>query len=156
LALNALRNDPKLSNRAAARIYDVNKDTLRDRRDGRPARRDIPANSRKLTDLEEQTIVLYIIELCARAFHPRLAYVEDMANRLLRERDAPLLAYDGLTTLSNANESFVRVLRVNTTTKGPDAKIQRPFASGLHSYETPRPNTASSTKIRIISTRPAL
>ena len=63
--------------------------TLSARRDGRPARRDIPANSRKLTDLEEKTIVQYIIELCARAFHPRLSYVEDIANRLLRKRNAP-------------------------------------------------------------------
>ena len=89
LALKALQNDPNLSNRSAARTYNVNKDTLRDRREGRPARRDIPANSRKLTDLEEQTIVRYIIELCTRVFYPRLAYVEDMANQRLRERDAP-------------------------------------------------------------------
>ena len=36
--------------------------------------------------MEEKTIVRYIVELCARTFHPRLYYVEDMANRLLRER----------------------------------------------------------------------
>jgi len=63
--------------------------TLSARRDGRPTRRDIPANSRKLTDLEEKTIIQYIIKLYARAFHPRLSYVEDIANRLLRERNAP-------------------------------------------------------------------
>jgi len=89
LALNALQRDLKLSNRAVAKIYTVNKDTLRDRRAGRPARCDIQPNSRKLTDLEEKTIVQYIVELCARAFHLRLLYVEDIANRLLRERDAP-------------------------------------------------------------------
>src|SRR5512140_61228 len=89
LALQAIKNDHKLSIAAAGRHYDVPPSTLRDRRDGKPARRDTPANSRKLTDLEEQTIVRYITELCARAFHPRLCYVEDMANRLLRERDAP-------------------------------------------------------------------
>lgn len=38
--------------------------------------------------MEEKTIVQYILELCARVFHPRLYYVEDIANRLLRERDA--------------------------------------------------------------------
>jgi len=89
LALGALRKDPKLKVRAAAEVYDANKDTLRNQRDGKPSRYDIPANSRKLTDLEEQTIIQYIIELCARAFYPRLCYVEDMANRLLRERNAP-------------------------------------------------------------------
>jgi len=49
-------------------------------RDGKPARCDILANSRKLTDLEEKTIIQYIIKLCTRAFHPRLLYVEDIAN----------------------------------------------------------------------------
>ena len=89
LAIKALKDDPKLKVGTAAKIYDVDRMTLTRRRDGKPARYDTPANSRKLTDLEEQTIVRYIVELCARAFHPRLCYVEDMANRLLRERDAP-------------------------------------------------------------------
>jgi hypothetical protein len=46
-------------------------------------------NSRNLTSLEEDTIVQYILDLDARLHPPRLANVEDMANRLLRERDAP-------------------------------------------------------------------
>jgi hypothetical protein len=47
------------------------------------------ANSRKLSDLEEQTIVQYILDLDTRGFPPRLCGVEEMANRLLAERDAP-------------------------------------------------------------------
>jgi len=89
LAIEALKNNPKLTLRCAATIYNVPPMTLSARRDGRPTRRDIPANSRKLTDLEEKTIVQYIIKLYTRAFHPRLSYVKDIANRLLRERDAP-------------------------------------------------------------------
>ena len=88
LALEALKKDPKLSLRRAATIYNVLPMTLSDRRAGRPARCNTPANSRKLTDLEEKTIIQYIIKLYTRAFYPRLLYVEDMANRLLRERDA--------------------------------------------------------------------
>lgn len=41
-----------------------------------------------MTDLEEQTIVDYILNLGARAFPPRLSGVKDMVNRLLAERDA--------------------------------------------------------------------
>jgi uncharacterized protein YbdZ (MbtH family) len=82
LALEALEKNDTLSLRAAAKIYNVSLTTLK-------ARRDIPANSRKLTDLEEETIVQYIIELSTRAFPPRLCHVEDMANQLLRARDAP-------------------------------------------------------------------
>jgi hypothetical protein len=88
LALEALKNDDKLSIRAAAKVYAVPYTTLYDRRAGRHARRDVSANSRKLTDLEEQTIVQYVIELCTRSFPPRLCGVEDMANELLRARDA--------------------------------------------------------------------
>ena len=89
LALNALQKDPNLKVTTAAKIYTVNRSTLRQRRAGRPTRRDIPANSRKLTDLEEQTIIRYIVKLYTRAFYPRLYYMEDIANRLLRERNAP-------------------------------------------------------------------
>ena len=89
LALEALKNDKNLSLREAAKIYNVSRTTLTQRRAGKPARRDIPANSRNLTDLEEQTIVQYVIKLDTRAFPPRLSRVEDMANQLRRERDAP-------------------------------------------------------------------
>jgi hypothetical protein len=89
LALGALRNDQNLSVRAAAKIYKVSHTTLTQRRAGRPARRDTLANSRKLTELEEETIVQYVLELSTRSFPPRLCGVEDMANQLLRARGAP-------------------------------------------------------------------
>jgi len=89
LALQALEKDEKLSVRAVAKIYGVARKTLGRRRAGKPARRDSPANSRNLTDLEEQTIVQYVVELYTRAFPPRLGGVEDMANQLLYARDAP-------------------------------------------------------------------
>ena len=57
LALEALQNNSNLSLRAAAKIYNVSRTTLAQRRDGRPIRRDSLANSRKLIDLEEETIV---------------------------------------------------------------------------------------------------
>jgi len=57
LALEALQNDPKLKLYKALEIYSVPYATLYDWRAGWPARRDIPANSRKLTDLEEKTII---------------------------------------------------------------------------------------------------
>ncbi|OAQ57639.1 fot5 transposase [Pochonia chlamydosporia 170] len=46
-------------------------------------------NSRKLTNLEESTIVRYILDLGSRSFPPRLSGVQDMANRLLADRNAP-------------------------------------------------------------------
>jgi hypothetical protein len=88
LALQALENDPKLSLRAAARIFSVDPMKLSCRRHGQQSRHDIPANSRKLTDLEEAVIVQYILDLDSKGFPPRLSSIEDMADRLLAEHDA--------------------------------------------------------------------
>jgi hypothetical protein len=89
LALGALQNDKNLSVRAAAEIYGVARKTLGRRRDGKRARCDSTPKSKKLTQSEEEAIVQYIVELSTRAFPPRLCGVEDMANQLLRVRDAP-------------------------------------------------------------------
>jgi hypothetical protein len=57
LALQALEKDPTLSLRATTEIYAVHYTKLSRRRRGQQLRRDIPANSRKLTDLEESIII---------------------------------------------------------------------------------------------------
>ena len=62
--------------------------TLRDRRAGRPARRDCQPNSKKLTQLEEQVIVRHILDLDTRGFGPTYAAVRDMADKLLAARGA--------------------------------------------------------------------
>jgi hypothetical protein len=74
--------------RAAARAFDVSRTTLRDRRAGRPARRDCQPNSKKLTQLEEQVIISYILDLDRRGFAPTYAAVRDMADKLLAARGA--------------------------------------------------------------------
>lgn len=89
LALEAIKNDKNLSVRAAAKIYDVPATTIRDRRDGRTARRDTRPNSTNLTESEEQSIIQYVLELATRSFPLRLRGVEKMANHLPRVRDAP-------------------------------------------------------------------
>ena len=88
LAIQAMERDPELSARGAARLYSVDHTTLCRRRRGRLSRRDSVPKSRKLTDLEESTIVQYVLDLDSRAFPPNLARVGDMANQLLRDRDA--------------------------------------------------------------------
>jgi hypothetical protein len=89
LALQALQKDPKLSLRAASKVYSISYTTLNSRHHGRRARTDISANSRKLTDLEEQVLLQYILDLNAKGFPPRYCNVEDMANCILVDRDAP-------------------------------------------------------------------
>ncbi len=89
LALKAFENDEKLSLRAAAKIYNVHHTTLLRRHAGRPIRCDTTPNSHRLTDSEEKAIIQYIIKLDVRSFPPRLRSIEDIANQLLRVRDAP-------------------------------------------------------------------
>lgn len=88
LAVGAIKQTPKLSIRAAAKIYNISPTTLRYRMNGRRTRRDTRLNSMKLTDLEENTLLEYILDLDSRGFLHRLADMEDMANILLAERDA--------------------------------------------------------------------
>jgi hypothetical protein len=86
LAIEALKNDPKLTERAAAGIYKVPRATLADRRARKLSRRHITANGRKLTNTEESVLLDRIIDLIKRGFPPRLEDIQDMANRLLRVR----------------------------------------------------------------------
>src|SRR6478752_2452280 len=88
LALQAYQADPKLSLRRAAKIYDVSFDALNRRHHGIPAREDYIPSSRKLSNLEEEVIVQYILDLDSRGFPPRHRDVEEIANRLLTDRDA--------------------------------------------------------------------
>jgi hypothetical protein len=88
LALQALQNDPKLSIRRTASIYQVGYSTLRDRQNGIQSRRDCIPKSRKLSDLEEQMIVQFIMDLDSRGFPSQQRIVEEMANSLLADRDA--------------------------------------------------------------------
>jgi hypothetical protein len=89
LALQAIQNNPKLSIRQAAAIYNVPRSTLQTRKLGVPFRRDITPNCRILTILEEEVIIKHVLDLDARAFPPRIADVEAMANSLRATRHAP-------------------------------------------------------------------
>ncbi|KAJ3454531.1 hypothetical protein MRS44_013131 [Fusarium solani] len=89
LALQALQSNPKLKLRPTARLYQVDYYALRRRHNGIQSQRDTTPKSRKLSDLEEQIIVQFILDLDSRGFPPRLRGVEEMANRLLADRDAP-------------------------------------------------------------------
>ncbi len=75
LAIEAIRTSKKLSKRSVANIYKVPKVILRHRIAGRTYRPKIKANCYKLNNLEEDTIILYILNLDLRGFAPRIASV---------------------------------------------------------------------------------
>ena len=89
LTLEALKKDPKLSIRQAATIFTIPRSSLQRRRAGQQPRYEIPANLRKLTDLEEKVLLERVLDLDARGFQPRLPDIREMADRLRAARDAP-------------------------------------------------------------------
>jgi hypothetical protein len=86
LAKTAIEKHQIQSNRNAAKVYDVNRETLRLRRAGRVARHDYRPKSRLLLDLEESVVVERILDLDLRGFPPTLQAVGDMANSILAAR----------------------------------------------------------------------
>jgi hypothetical protein len=83
LAIEAIRTSQKLSLRKAAKIYNVPRSTLTNRVNGQISIRDRRLVAQKLTELEEEVIVQYIINLDNRGVVPRLSSVEDIANNIL-------------------------------------------------------------------------
>jgi len=86
LAISDLTRNQIQSIRRAGRIYEVPKTTILRRRDGTRARRDCEPNSKRLTKVEEEVILHHILEASLRGVPPTKALVQDMADRLLRER----------------------------------------------------------------------
>ena len=89
LALQAYKNDPKLSLRRAPKLFQLSHTTLLCRHNGVQTRDNTIPKSRKLSNLEEEIVTKYILDLNLRGFPPRLRGVEEMANRLLADRDMP-------------------------------------------------------------------
>ena len=88
LAISAINQKQIRSVNRAAVTFNVPKTTLRDRRAGKLIRRDCEPKSKKLTKLEEEVIVGYILDLDSRGFAPTLGAVHDMADKLLTARAA--------------------------------------------------------------------
>ena len=88
LAISALDHNQIQHVKRAASTFNVPESTLRTRRAGVPSRHDCEPKSKKLTKLEEEVIVEYILDLDSRGFAPTLDGVRYMANKLLAARDA--------------------------------------------------------------------
>jgi hypothetical protein len=86
LALSDIKDGRISSLRAAAKLYEIPFSTLQARADGRTARVDKRPNRYKLTQLEEDSLVEWIISMDSRGAAPRPSTVRDMANILLAAR----------------------------------------------------------------------
>jgi hypothetical protein len=86
LALSDLQEGRVRSIRAAAKLYAIPRSTLQARADGRLSRVDIQPNGRKLTELEEDSLVQWVISMDERGAAPRKTTIREMANILLAAR----------------------------------------------------------------------
>jgi hypothetical protein len=86
LAIPNISSEYIQSVKRAAEIYNIPRTTIQDRRTGQRARRDCRPNSKCLTKLEEEVILDCVLDLSLRSVPPTKALVQDMADRLLRER----------------------------------------------------------------------
>lgn len=86
LAIQAIKKQGKLSIRKAADIYDVPRSTLHARLHGRENRVELRANCFKLTEIEENSLVKWIISMDIRGAAPRPKHVREMADLLLAIR----------------------------------------------------------------------
>jgi hypothetical protein len=143
LALQALQSNKKLTIRKAAKIYNISYTTLNRRKQGRSNREAFTIKIRKLTILEEQVVLQRILDLDSQAFSPRLSEVQDMANLLLRDRDAERVGINWASRLCRDNHSSKQFYRVNMTIRGLFVRIQRLFALGLTLFGTLQPSMAS-------------
>lgn len=88
LAVQAKRRHPEYTWRKLGRIYNCVPKTIKERYEGKEQRIITNMAKRNLSQLEEDTIAKRVIDLDSRAFPPRMRYVQEMANILLRVRDA--------------------------------------------------------------------
>ena len=86
LAILAIQKQQIANLSQAARYFNVPRSTLRDRLHGSAFRRERRANSHKLTQTEEITLLQWILSMDSRGAAPRPAMVGEMANILLAER----------------------------------------------------------------------
>ena len=86
LAIRAIKNQEISSVRGAARRFEVPESTLRDRLHGHQFKPEARANSHKLTQFEEESLVKWILSMDLRGNPPRPSMAKDMANLLLASR----------------------------------------------------------------------
>jgi hypothetical protein len=86
LAKQAIRKSQFKSQRAAAKVFKVSRTTLGYQLRGKQPRRDCEANSKKLSNLEEDIISEHILDRVLRGYLPSLIEVADMANSILAGR----------------------------------------------------------------------
>ena len=86
LAIASFQSNPSQSHRRLAKLYNVPRSTLEARLQGVPARSATTPVNRKLSSVEEESLVQWILDLDRRGFPPHIIDVRRMADALLAAR----------------------------------------------------------------------
>ncbi|RFU33152.1 hypothetical protein B7463_g3180, partial [Scytalidium lignicola] len=89
LAINAIKKGQITSIRKAARVFDVPRSTLNARLQGTPQHQTIYTKCFRMSQLEEESLVQWILSMGKRGLPPRPSGVQSMANILVAERGEP-------------------------------------------------------------------
>ncbi|EDO04977.1 hypothetical protein SS1G_07461 [Sclerotinia sclerotiorum 1980 UF-70] len=88
LAIEAIRISQNLSIRKAAKLYNIPYTTLTSRMNGILPLTERRSANHKMTELEEKSLLQYILDMDERGFSPRISDVEDIANYILETQGA--------------------------------------------------------------------
>ena len=99
LAITAIQKQEISTIREAARLFNVPRTTLQRRLAGHTTRAETRANGHKLTEIEEESLVQWILSMDSRGAAPRPATVREMADLLLAAR--------GSTPVQTVGENWV-------------------------------------------------
>jgi hypothetical protein len=87
LAVSAIKKQEIKSIREAARIFNVSDRTIRRRLNGTISRTETRANCHKLTEIQEHSLVQWVLSMDQRGAAPRPCQIQNMANILLTYSD---------------------------------------------------------------------
>jgi hypothetical protein len=99
LAISALEKQKICNICEAARFYNVSRTTLQRRLNGTASRAETRANSYKMTQIEEESLVRWILLLIQRGAPPRPSQIQEIADILLAAR--------GTTPIQSVSKNWV-------------------------------------------------
>lgn len=162
LTISALKKGDIQNVRRAAEVYNIPKSTLHNRVNGQLFRVDLRANSHRLSETQEETLVKWIVSRDTRGAAPRQAQVYEMANIIL-QADNPSgytpVGKNWVTNFTNRRPElksrFARKYNYQQA-KCEDPKVIKAWTHGLKTCRTFKCTTGFLIKISLILTKRAL
>ena len=101
LAISAIKKGDISNIQKASSIYNIPRTTLRDRLKGSIYRKESRANSHKLTQNEEDSLLRWILSMDQRGAAPRPSHIQEMANILLSKHESTPIQTVGMNWAYN-------------------------------------------------------